>query len=175
MKKNDYLHFSSEDEDNESVETYVSSIKEDNQDTMISSIRFYFYLLHIIPPDEYHNKNIDDYLIVLFKLSRVKNNKIIWYWEDSSLFNYSDKDIECIIELIENKTFYIYNRKNIKIYEKSEYDTQDFLNCFYVHFMNKSITQEYRNNIYKDCVNISTDDKYKDKVYTNYILELYRK
>ena len=34
MKKNDYLHFSSEDEDNESVESYVSSIKEENRESL---------------------------------------------------------------------------------------------------------------------------------------------
>ena len=51
MKKNDYLHFSSEDEDNESVESYVSSIKEENRESLQSLIRFFYYLVLVFLQD----------------------------------------------------------------------------------------------------------------------------
>ena len=69
MKKNNYIHFSSEDEDNGSVESYTSSIKEDNIDTLYLLIRFFYYLIHIVPPDQDHGNDIDNYITVLNKVS----------------------------------------------------------------------------------------------------------
>ena len=176
MKKNNYLHFSSEDEDNGSVESYASSIKEDNIDTLYLLIRFFYYLIHIVPPDQHHGNDIDNYITVLNKVSKLDdNNKVIWFWENKELFQYSEENIQLIYELIEKYTFDIYNRKTIEIEEKDYYDTQEILNEFYILFKYKKITQYQKDNVYLCCLNSKNSDNYKDKVYTNYILELFYK
>ena len=176
MKKNDYLHFSSEDEDNESVESYVSSIKEENRESLQSLIRFFYYLVHIVPPDKYQNNDIYNYSVVINKLGTLDaNHKVIWYWEHKEAFQYSEENIQSIIESIEAHTFEIYNRKLIEIKEKDNYDTQELLNEFYIYFKHQQVTQEQKDNIYCYCVNTKNLNKYKDKVYTNYILELFHK
>jgi hypothetical protein len=103
------------------------------------------------------------------------DDKVIWYWDNNAIFQYSEEDIQHILKLIEKQTFEIYNRKTINVYEKDKYDTQERLEEFYILFINKKLKKEHYENLYFDCVNINQSEKYIDKIYSNCILELFNK
>ena len=180
MKKKDYLHFSSEDEDNGSDKSYVSSDKDEMESfySLKTLLRFFYYLIHIVPSEEYsqHNEDVYKYINVLSMIGKLNDDdKVIWYWDNNAIFQYSEEDIQYILELIEKQTFEIYNRKTINVYEKDKYDTQERLEEFYILFINKKLKKEHYENLYFDCVNTNKSEKYIDKIYSNCILELFNK